>query len=184
VRYARRTALLALIGACLAAAGCGADEEGAPIPADSAATLQNQLNSVEGRILDGSVGACEDVSEAVGESNTDAVQQAIDGLPGDVDQDVRDALQQGFDRLFELVQERCAELAEQQETDTETTPEVPPETETETTDTTETFPTETETTPTDTTEEPTTPTTPETPSDEGGEGDEQGGGILAPGDEG
>ncbi len=186
MRPIERTALIVLLGVCLAAAGCGSDEEGAPIPAESAAVLQNQLNSVESRI-NGSLGACEDVTEP-GDPNTTPVQDAIDGLPGDVDQDVRDALQQGFDRLFELVEQRCAER--QEETDTETTPEPAPETDTETetetdtTDTTDTFPTETEpTTPTDTTEEPTTPTVPEEPSD--GEGaDGQGGGSLFEGDNG
>ena len=183
-----RLTLVALVGACLAAAGCGGDEEGAPIPADSAAVLQNQLNSVEGRIANGSLGACEDVTDS-DDPDTEPVQQAIDGLPDDVDQDVRDALQQGFDRLFELVQERCAELRDQAETDTNTTPVEPaPETETETqtdtTDTTDTFPTDTDTTPTDTTQEPTTPTVPQDPS--GGEQNpgNQGGGILAPGDDG
>jgi hypothetical protein len=181
VRPIKRTALLVLLGGCLAAAGCGSDDEGAPIPAESAALLQNQLNSVESRI-NGSLGACDDVTEEPGDPNTTQVQRAIDGLPGDVDQDVRDALQGGFDRLFELVEQRCAELREEQ-TDTETTPETTPETDTETetdtTDTTDTLPTETEpTTPTDTTEEPTTPTVPENPSD-GSEGtDGQGGGSL------
>lgn len=184
MRPIKRTALLVLLGGCLAAAGCGSDEEGAPIPAESAAVLQNQLNSVEGRV-NGSIGACDDVTEP-GDPNTTPVQDAIDGLPGDVDQDVRDALQQGFDRLFELVEERCAERQEQTDTETtpETTPETDTETETDTTDTTDTFPTETEpTTPTDTTEEPTTPTVPEEPSD--GEGaDGQGGGSLFEGDSG
>ena len=117
----RNIALLALLGGCLVAAGCGADEEGDPIPAESAATLQSQLNSIESRIAGANVGACEDITGS-DDPNTEPVQQAIDGLPGEVDQDVRDALQQGFDRLFELVQERCAELSEQQETDTGTTP--------------------------------------------------------------
>ncbi len=186
MRPVKHIALLALLGGCLVAAGCGSDEEGEPIPADSATVLQGELNSVADRIANGSVGACRDVSDSATDPNTKPIQDAIDGLPGDVDQDVRDALQQGFDRLFELVDERCAELEDETDTDTNTTPVEPPTTDTETeTTTTETVPTNPDTVPT----EPTTPTTPTTPEEEPpstGDGTtDQGGGILAPqGDEG
>jgi hypothetical protein len=189
LRPVKQIALLALLGGCLVAAGCGSDEEGAPIPADSATVLQGELNSVADRIANGSVGACRDVSDSATSPNTKPIQDAIDGLPGDVDQDVRDALQQGFDRLFELVDERCAELEDETDTQTETepTPTETTDTETETTETTdtETTPTDTTTIPTDTTDETSPPTDTDVPPSGDGSGGDQGGGILAPqGDEG
>jgi hypothetical protein len=203
----RTTTLLALLGACLAAAGCGSDDEGQPLPAESAALLQEQLENIQARIDNGSVGACDDILSGPRGPNVDAVEQAISDLPGDVSKDVRSGLEDGFNRLFQLVEERCTELREQAEgqqepetetevvpppeTDTETETEPPPETDTETD--TETVP------PTDTGEQPTTTT--EEPSEEqppsDGEGDGGGtsggtgsgaggtGGVIAPqGDEG
>jgi hypothetical protein len=186
----KRTTLLALLGACLAAAGCGSDDEGEPIPTESAALLQSQLDNIEARIENGSVGACEDVLGGPRSPNVEPVQQAIADLPDDVSEDVRTGLEDGFDRLFQLVDERCTELREQAEseqppeTDTEVEP-LPPETETVTE--TEPPPPETETEteeepvpPPETGEEPTTPEEmPEeqAPSDGGGTG---AGGIIAP----
>jgi hypothetical protein len=185
----KRTILVMLLGASLAAAGCGADDEGDPIPADSAAVLQEQLDNIQARIDNGSVGACDDILSGPRSPNVDPVNQAIAELPDGVDQDVRSSLEDGFDRLFSLVEERCAELREQAEsqpeeetpeappveTDTETVP--PPETETET----ETVPPpETETLPPPETE--TTPPAEEPPADEEDDGN---GGVLAPqGDQG
>ena len=179
----KRTFLLLLLGACLAAVGCGSDEEGDPIPPDSAGTLQNQLDNIQARLGNGSVGACDDILSGPRGPNVDAVNQAISSLPDGVDQDVRSALQDGFDKLFSLVDDRCNELREeadsQQETDTTEEPPVvtetetvpPPETETET----ETAPPpETETVPPPDTET-TPPDTEEPPTDEG-----DGGGVLAP----
>jgi hypothetical protein len=182
VIYLKRTFLLLSLGACLVAVGCGSDEEGDPIPPDSAATLQNQLDNVQARLDNGSVGACDDILSGPRGPNVDAVNQAIAALPEGVDQDVRSALQDGFDKLFSLVDDRCNELREdaesQQETDTAEEPPVvtetetvpPPETETETVPPPETEtvpPPDTETTPPSTEEEP--------PADEG-----DGGGVLAP----
>jgi hypothetical protein len=179
VIYLKRTFLLLLLGACLAAAGCGSDEQGDPIPPDSAATLQNQLDNIKARLDNGSVGACDDILSGPRGPNVDAVDQAIASLPDGVDQDVRSALQDGFDKLFSLVDDRCNELREdaesQQETDTTEEPPVvtetetvpPPETETVPPPETETVPPDTETTP--------PPTEEEEPADEG-----DGGGVLAP----
>jgi hypothetical protein len=174
----KRTFLLLLLGACLAAAGCGSDEEGDPIPPDSAASLQNQLDNVQARLDNGSVGACDDILSGPRGPNVDAVNQAIASLPDGVDQDVRSALQHGFDKLFSLVDERCNELREnaepQQETDTTEEPPVVTETETVPPPETETVPPpETETTPPET--ETTPPETEEQPADES-----DGGGVLAP----
>jgi hypothetical protein len=178
----KRTTLLALLGACLAAAGCGSDDEGEPIPAESAALLQSQLDNIEARIQNGSVGACEDVLGGPRDPNVEPVEQAISDLPGDVSEDVRSGLQDGFDRLFTLVEERCTELRKQaeseQEPETDTAPEpVEPETETVAPPETETVaPPETETVP-----PPTDEPSEEEPSGDGGAA----GGVIAPeGDQG
>jgi hypothetical protein len=192
----KRTTLVALLGAGLAAAGCGSDDEGEPIPAESASVLQSQLDNIEARIQNGSVGACDDILGGPRSPNLEPVEQAIADLPSDVDEDVRTGLEDGFNRLFQLVQERCdelrAEAERQQDTQTEAEPEpLPPETETvvppetETTTTPPETETETETVPPpDTTEEE--PTTPEEVPEEEEEAPSDGtGGVLAPeGDEG
>jgi hypothetical protein len=181
----KRTALLALLGACLAAAGCGSDEEGEPIPSDSAAVLQDQLDNIQARIDNGSVGACEDILSGPRGPNVDAVEQAISGLPSDVSEDVRSGLEDGFDRLFTLVEERCTELGEeaeaQQPPETEPEPVAPPETVTETVPPPETEtlpPPETETAPPPDTGEEEPPI--EEPTDEAVPGDDGSGGVLAP----
>jgi hypothetical protein len=186
----KRTALLALLAACLVGAGCGSDDEGEPIPQDSAAVLQDQLGNIQDRIDNGSVGACEDILSGPRGPNVDAVNQAISDLPDDVSEDVRSGLQEGFDHLFTLVDERCNDLRDEAEsrqpteTETEAAPEpAPPETDTETQ--TETAPpetdteTQTETTPpTDTGEQP-TPTEEQPPTEEP-QGDQGNGGVIAP----
>jgi hypothetical protein len=186
----KRTPLLALLAACLVGAGCGSDDEGEPIPQDSAAVLQDQLGNIQDRIDNGSVGACEDILSGPRGPNVDAVNQAISDLPDDVSEDVRSGLQEGFDHLFTLVDERCNDLRDEAEsrqpteTETEAAPEpAPPETDTETQ--TETAPpetdteTQTETTPpTDTGEQP-TPTEEQPPTEEP-QGDQGNGGVIAP----
>jgi hypothetical protein len=186
----KRTPLLALLAACLVGAGCGSDDEGEPIPQDSAAVLQDQLGNIQDRIDNGSVGACEDILSGPRGPNVDAVNQAISDLPDDVSEDVRSGLQEGFDHLFTLVDERCNDLRDEAEsrqpteTETEAAPQpAPPETDTETQ--TETAPpetdteTQTETTPpTDTGEQP-TPTEEQPPTEEP-QGDQGNGGVIAP----
>jgi hypothetical protein len=162
--------ILLLVIAAVAAAGCGADEETKPsIPADDAQALEARLDEVQRR-FDAGGGACGDIVN----DTQPAVESILASLPSSVDADVRGAVADSFDRLFELSAEECDDQEQS------TTP-----TETETTDTTETEPTETtETETTDTTEtEPTTPTetTPTTetvpPPDDGGTG----GGGTGPG---
>jgi hypothetical protein len=186
----KRTTLLALLGVCLAAAGCGSDDEGEPIPAESAAVLQSQLDNIEARIQNGSVGACEDVLGGPRSPNVEPVQQAIADLPDDVSEDVRTGLEDGFDRLFQLVDERCTELREQAESEQQPEPETetvaPPETvtvpspETETETETETVPPpETETAPPPETE--TLPPEGDEPSEDESDGGGTGaGGVVAP----
>jgi hypothetical protein len=163
-------------------AGCGADDENKPsIPPDSAAALEEQLDSIQSRFNVPGGQACGDITGG-DDPNTSVVRNVITSLPDSVDADVRDALVQSFDRLFELVQQECADLQQ-----TETTPE------TDTTETTETTETTTETTPTTETEPPTTDTTETEPTDtntiptetlppeDEGEGGDDGGGGFGPG---
>jgi hypothetical protein len=163
------------LAACVLAA-CGADEEeGEPIPAGLAGQLQAQLNSIQGRFEFPGGAACGDIAGG-DDPNTTAVRNLIGALPQNVDPDVRDALQQSFDRLFELVEQECSE--EPPETETETTP---PETETTETVPTETVPTET--VPTETIPTETLPTEP-LPPGQGGEPPGQGGENPGQGDGG
>jgi outer membrane biosynthesis protein TonB len=185
----RATITLILTLAAGLAAGCGSDDEqdGAPIPAESAAALDRQLDSIQARFEFGG-DACADIAGNA-DPNTTAVQSVIDSLPQDVDPDLRDALQESFDRLFQLTEEQCDEEKGQE---TETQPEPAPETETET---------ETETEPTETVppeedgegedgeqppEETTPETTPETPQetlpDEGTGPGLGSGGAIVPGE--
>jgi hypothetical protein len=163
-----RALTFALLALALVAAGCGGDDEGKPIPAATATQLDAQLDGVQARLDNGTAGACKDILEGPRGPNLEQVNQIIESLPDDVDSDVRSALQDSFDNLWDRVQDKCDELAqkqEQQPTETQTTP-----TETET---------QTETTPTETTPTETTPTETTPPQDEqlpGGEGNGNGGG--------
>ena len=134
--------LLALALTALVA-GCGSDKEGKPIPADQAAALQKQLDSIDNR-FDFGDGACADIES----KSIPAVRQELDSIPSSVGSDVRDALRRSFDRLFELTATQCDEQRGQDTTPTDTT-------------TTETTPTQTTTTDTTTTETTPTQTTPE-----------------------
>jgi len=170
----RRGTYAALLAAAVLAAGCGSDDEGKPIPSAQVSALQGQLDSIERRV---DAGACRDVTEG-GDTNLAVVQNQLDQIPDSVDADVRSALRDSFQNLFDLVSSECEP---KQETRPETTPSPLPqttETQTQTTETTETQPTETQT----------QPTKPEPPgkqkTDKGGKGgDQNGGGAAAPGEE-
>jgi len=165
VRLRTTTTLLVLAAF---AAGCGADEEGAQLPRATVSDLQGQLDSIQARFEFPDGAACDDISSG-DDPNTTKVADLIDSLPSNVDADLRDALRDSFDRLFELIDTECA-----RETQTETEETTPTETETAPTETeTETVPTETEpteTTPTETTPTDTIPTEPlpDVPPDGGG----------------
>jgi hypothetical protein len=174
VRLRTTTALLiALVAAT--AAGCGSeDEKGSPLPEQAVVDLESRLDEVERRMTAGG-GACADITN----DSAPAVDGIIQSLPSDVDADVRQALEDGFTRLFTLTAEQCDETKGQQ-----TEPEPAPEPETDTQ--TETIPSETiptETTPT-IPEEPPIETVPpeENPSGDGGDGGD--GGAASPQDEG
>jgi len=139
----RTIGVLVTVAVAAAATGCGSDDEGAPIPQDAAAALERQLESIQSRFEFGG-GACADIAGG-DDPNTVPIRQTLDSLPKNVDQDVRDALRDSFDRLFQLVDEQCDAEPEPQQTETEE--EAPAETETvppETTETEEAVPTETE----------------------------------------
>jgi hypothetical protein len=173
----KRITLVLSLCACLAAAGCGSDDEGGKqIPAATAAALEAQLDKVQERLDNGTEGACKDILEAPTERgpNRAAVQQLLDGLPNDVDPDVREATQESFDNLWSLVESKCQELQADEPAQT-----TPTDTQTDTTPTeTETQPTETTPPPTDT--EPTTPDQQPLPP----EGDGDNGGTIPPDENG
>jgi hypothetical protein len=201
-RHLARAACLVALAAGALAAGCGSDDEGAPIPANIADQLQTRLDEIERRFEFGN-GACADIEN----DSKPAVEELVSSVPNDVDADVRQALGESFDRLFELTAEQC----EQQQTETQPapTPTPEPEPEPEPTEpappeTTETqAPPETETTPPPEQTETSPPPTQgqEGEGGEGGDGGEGGGsgagqggsgvtgeggsgGVLAPEDQG
>ena len=171
------TVLLALAAGLVA--GCGADEEGKELPRQTASQLLGQLQSIEDRFEFPGGQACADITGG-DDPNVPQVENLIASLPDDVDPDLRDAVEQSFARLFELVDQECGDE--------------PPETDTETDTTeTETTPTETETTPTETEPTETIPTetlptetvpTEELPPGQGGEPPGQGGENPGQGDDG
>jgi hypothetical protein len=136
----RRTTGLLALAACLVAAGCGSDDEGEPIPANIADQLQTRLNEIERRFDFGN-GACSDIEN----DSRPAVDQLVASVPENVSADVRQALRDGFDRLFALSEDQC-NRGEQTETETE------PETEAAPAPLPETEETTTVTVPPDTTE--------------------------------
>ena len=139
--------IAAVAGAAALLAGCGADDEpkGKGIPAESVAELVKRLEEVQRRFDEGvdndNVGACNDIES----DSIPGIETAVAGLPSDVDPDIREALENGIQRLRELAQEGCSGV---EPAETETTPEETVTVETTPTET-ETTPTETETTPSD-----------------------------------
>jgi hypothetical protein len=169
----RRIFALTLVAVAVAITGCGGDSNGKPIPAGTATGLQAQLEGVQRRIDQGSAGACKDILGGSNGPNKQQAQDLIDSMPDSVDSDVKSALQDSFDHLWDLVQQECDDKASN--TQTETTP---ADTQTEITPTTET--TQTETTQTETTQTETTPTSPDAaplPNDGNGNGNGNGGGV-------
>ena len=162
-----RVLTFALLALALVAAGCGGDDEGKPIPAATATALNAQLNGVQARLDNGTAGACKDILEGPRGPNLEQVNQIIESMPDDVDSDIRSALQDSFDNLWDRVQDECDDLSQKQES------QQPTQTETTQTETTPTETTPTETTPTETTTTPTTPDQAPLPND----GDGNGGGV-------
>jgi cell division septation protein DedD len=162
---------LVALAACLTAVACGSDDGGEPIPAEQGQQLEGRLDEVERRLADGSAGACADILE----DTEPAVESILDSIPENVDPEVRDALRQSFERLFQLTSDQCVEVPQQTDTTpTDTTPTDTTPTDTTPTDTTPTDTTPTETTPTDTTPTDTTPTDTQPGADQQ-QGDDSGG---------
>ena len=159
-------------------AGCGGDDEGAPIPRATATALNAELDGVQARLDQGSSGACRDIISGPRDPNKERVQELIDSMPDDVDSDTRSALQDSFDNLWELVDQECDDKAQREQDQKQQEPE---------TDTTPTDTTPTDTTPTDTT--PTEPDQAPLPNDGDGDsgggvpgvGNDDGGGGVGPG---
>jgi hypothetical protein len=167
-RTTGKPVLAALVcGAALLASGCGSDDEGQDLPKSSVDSLRVSLDSIQRRFEEGD-GACRDITQG-DDTDVAVVKAKLDALPADVDKDVRDALVESFQNLFDLIEEECG----QAETETET---APPET---TPTVTETVPTVTETVPTETTPTETT-TTPDNQGNGNGNGNGGGGGAKAP----
>jgi hypothetical protein len=168
---AKRISLLALLVLGVVLAGCGGDKEGKPLPAAQVQLLNGRLDEAERRLADGSEGACKDILD----DTQPEVGRIIDSLPNDVDADVRDALTESFDNLWNVVDDRCQEIADQSKPE-------PTQTEPTQTQTTQTETTQTETTQTETTQ--TEPDAAPLPNDGNGNGNGNGngtGGGVSPG---
>ena len=170
--------MLLALAAGITFAGCGGDDEGAPIPKATATALNAELDGVQARLDQGSSGACRDIVSGPRDPNKERVQELIDAMPDDVDSDTRSALQDSFDNLWDLVEQDCDDKAQREEDQKQ---QEEPETDTTPTDTTPTDTTPTDTTPTDTTPTDTTPTSPdEAPLPNDGDGN-NGGGVPGTG---
>jgi hypothetical protein len=165
MRFRQTTALIACLAA-LVAAGCGSsDSKGKPVPASARTELDKQLSSIKNR-FDFGGGACSDIAQ-----NKRSVQQTLDSLPSDVDKDVKSALSDGFDKLFQDADEQC-DTSKGQQTETQTTESTPAPAPTPT----QTQTTQTETTPqqTNTTTAPKKPATPKSKGNSNGNGKSKG----------
>ncbi len=133
----------------LTLAACGGEDPGKGVPSSIARGLLQELASVERRIDQGSVGACEDVLN----DSVPTIQRQLDSLPQATDPELRSALDASFAKLRTLSEQECDERrqqAEDRKRETETTPTIPTPTETAPPPTTETTPPPT----TDTTPKP------------------------------
>jgi hypothetical protein len=163
-----RSVVLALlpVAAILVLAGCGGDGEPDPsISREDAQTLLAEIQEIEDNVA---VGSC-----IVASDRTDQLISDIGELPDSVDEDVRQALDNGANNLRLLLAD--PDKCEREETTVETTTEEEPTTteeeETTTRETTARPETQTQTTPTQTQ----TQTTPTNPS--GGVGPGSSGGL-------
>ena len=160
-----RSAVLALIpvAGIMVLAGCGGDDGPDPsISQEDAQTLLAQVQEVEDNV---EVGSC-----IVASDRTDQLISDIGELPDSVDEDVRQALDNGANNLRLLLAD--PDQCEREETTVETTTEEQPTTTEEETTTRETTTrpeqTETQTTPTQTQTTPTNPSGGVGPGSSGG----------------
>lgn len=160
-----RSAVLALIpvAGIMVLAGCGGDDGPDPsISQEDAQTLLAQVQEVEDNV---EVGSC-----IVASDRTDQLISDIGELPDSVDEDVRQALDNGANNLRLLLAD--PDQCEREETTVETTTEEQPTTTEEETTTRETTTrpeqTQTQTTPTQTQTTPTNPSGGVGPGSSGG----------------
>jgi hypothetical protein len=150
-----------------AAPGCG-DDEGRQIPAAQSTALRDQLQTIKRQIA---------TDPCISDASLTQLESEVAALPRDLDEDVRQTLEEGIERLRTLVNQECADQPEPEEEQTGTEEETTP---------TETTETETDTSPTDTTPpEPEPEPEPEEDGDEEppGGGEEPGSGGIGPGAE-
>ena len=160
-----RSAVLALIpvAGIMVLAGCGGDDGPDPsISQEDAQTLLAQVQEIEDNV---EVGSC-----IVASDRTDQLISDIGELPDSVDEDVRQALDNGANNLRLLLAD--PDQCEREETTVETTTEEQPTTTEEETTTRETTTrpeqTQTQTTPTQTQTTPTNPSGGVGPGSSGG----------------
>ena len=149
-----RSAALLLCLTVLGMTACGSDDPGKGLPSSTASNLLQELASVERRLDQGSVGACEDVLE----DSVPAFEEQLGALPEATDPSLRTALEDSFAKLHTLSERECDERrqrARDRKRETDTTP----------------VPTPTVPAPPPPTPEPTPPTTTET-TPEPDQGDE------------
>ena len=118
---------LAAGAALLLSAGCGSSDdppEGEPLPPDAVAALEKRLDEVQRRYDDGTgngnAGACQDIEK----DSYKAIDATVEGLPEDVDPDVREALEASLARLRELTREGCSDVKDTP-AETDTAPQQP-----------------------------------------------------------
>jgi hypothetical protein len=161
-----RRALPLILLAVLVLAGCGS--KGKQLPPESAALLTRELGIVQAQVNSGA--SCNAIRGTINRIENEDLPK----LPSDVDGDLRDALNESFSNLGNLVESDCQ--SNQPPATTETTP--PPTTTTEQT--------QTQTTPANTQTQTTPETKPKKNKGNGNQGDGTGagnnsGGASAPG---
>lgn len=161
--------LLTALAVTIVVAGCGGGDDsrdltGEPFTAQNELDFNAKLDKIEGLVAEGE---CDEAQQ-----NLDTLTVAVEGVPSDVDQQLKDDLIELLGRLGDQVQGECQQA---ETTTTEDTTEEPDTTTVEPTTTTTTTTTTDETT--DTTQEPTPPETPEPPSNPGQGGNPGSGGT-------
>jgi hypothetical protein len=161
----RPTILALILAAVLAVSGCGGSS--GPDPSISTGDAQTLLAKIAEIRANVDVGSC-----VVAGDKTDDLLADIADLPSSVDNDVKEALDNGANNLKILLNDPSKCEGRSETTTSETTTSTPSTTERTTTErtqsTTKTTPTQTETTPTQTQTTPTQPQT--TPGASGGIG--------------
>jgi outer membrane biosynthesis protein TonB len=123
-RLLRLIGPIALAAACAVLISCGGDQEAKGLPPATAEELLNQLDEVEALAQEGSCVSAGDTAEQM--------QQTLEELPEDVDQELRQVLEDGIARVQSLTEEFETCTGEEAPTETVETETQPTETEEET----------------------------------------------------